>query len=437
MNTKDYCIQKTITLCDEYEVIVVGGGPAGCAAAVASARHGAKTLLIEMSGMPGGMGTLGLVPAWCPFSDGKQLLYRGIAEEVFSKSRPGNCSSGQEQLNWVPIDVEKLKLTYDELLREAGVDVHFFSTVTDVQKSSDDMIDALIVGSRAGLTAYKAPIFIDATGDGDVAARAGVPFEIGGPDGKTQQTTLCFLAAGANLYDYQFSNYIGRVWSNENKEARYTHKSCCGHMLTNMNGNGIVGFNAGHMEGFRSDDIPALSRGMMDGRIIARDLLEDLKKFAPAVYAGAQVVNTAGAMGIREGRRFESDYQLVWTDYRDRRSFEDEIARNSYFVDIHGSTGSKDLEREIEATRYKPGESHGIPYRSLLPKGIRNLLLSGRCISADRIVYGSTRVMPVCLVTGQAAGTAAALAAEHGTDPRGVDPQDLRAKLRSDGAYFL
>lgn len=436
MEQIDY--QTRIPLDKSYQVIVIGAGPSGCAAAAAAARHGAKTLLLEQSGMAGGMGTLGLVPFWCPFTNGKEMIYRGIAEEVYEKSRPSPCCYPETRKDWVPIEAEKLKRTYDALLRGAGVDVNFFSTAVSVIKNAGNRIDAVVVGSRAGLKAFTADIFIDTTGDGDAAAWAGVPFEIGGAGGRVQEATMCFTAVNVDSYHYNFSPWrhlrSAGPWHDPAKSP-FRHPSVWQHCLTKQHGPGMVGFNAGHFAGLRSDDIPTLSRAMMDGRILAADTIEDLKKAAPEVFASARLGATPGMMGLREGRRFRTDHVLTWEDYRDRRSFEDDIARNCYFIDLHGETDPqlKNMVREIAC---KNGESHGIPYRSLLPEGIENLLLAGRCIGSDHLVYGSVRVMPVCLVTGQAAGTAAALAVRQDGTTRGVDTAELRKVLREDGAFL-
>ena len=162
-----------------WDVIVVGGGPAGCTAAIAAAREGAKTLLIEANGQLGGMGTAGLVPTWTPFSDGKKMIYRGLAEKIFVESKKGVPHSKEGDLNWVPINAEHLMSVYDELVTASGAKVLFFSRLCAVNKKSDDTIDSIIVANKQGLAAFQANVFIDATGDGDLAAWAGASFTRG------------------------------------------------------------------------------------------------------------------------------------------------------------------------------------------------------------------------------------------------------------------
>ncbi len=166
-----------------------------------------------------------------------------------------------------------------------------------------------------------------------------------------------------------------------------------------------------------------------------------LRDLQPASFGDAHVAETAPLMGVRESRRIVGDYILTREDYTARRTFPDEIARNSYYIDIHGGLklkpGEKEMTQKEREAPYGPGESHGIPYRCLTPRGMSNLLAAGRCISADRAMLGSVRVMPNCFITGEAAGLAAAMCAQDGRSVHDVDTDDLRARLRSYGAYFL
>ena len=164
---------------DQWDVIIVGGGPAGCTAAIAAAREGAKTLLIEAMGQLGGMGTAGMVPAWCPFSDGENIIYKGLAEKIFRESKKGVPHEPENKLDWVSINPEYLMSIYDRMVTESGAKVLFFSRLAAVEMSSDDTIDAIIVSNKAGLVAFKGKVYIDATGDGDLAAWSGASFKRG------------------------------------------------------------------------------------------------------------------------------------------------------------------------------------------------------------------------------------------------------------------
>ena len=150
-----------IAVDDRWDVIVIGGGPAGCTAAISAAREGAKTLLIEAMGQLGGMGTAGMVPAWCPFSDGEKIIYRGLAEKIFEASRKGVPHERKQKLNWVNINPEYLMQVYDRMVAESGAKVLFFSRVAAVEMSADDTVDAIIVANKSGLVAFKAKVFIE------------------------------------------------------------------------------------------------------------------------------------------------------------------------------------------------------------------------------------------------------------------------------------
>lgn len=443
---RNYHYTGKIALSAGWDVIIVGGGPAGCAAAAAASRAGAKTLILEQTGALGGMGTQGLVPAWCPFSDGEKMIYRGLAETVFNRALSSVPQNEPGKLDWVPIDCESLKRVYDGLVTEQGADVLFHSFVCGVEKKSDTEIDALIVGNKRGMTAYRAKIYVDATGDGDIAAWAGADFEVGEyGSGRLQLSTLCFQLDNVDPFYYQkiIRNFIHGgdprsvihdiIADPEFPEINHSH------LCNNFAGPSTVGYNAGHLA-IDTLSPESVSKGMIEGRRLVSRYRDALAKHAPEAFSGAHIAATANLMGIREGRRIHGDYMLTWRDYVERRSFDDEIGRNSYYIDIHG--GDASITGDIQELLKKKGhcgkgESHGIPYRSLVPRKLDNLLLSGRCISADRIVYGSVRVMPVCLVTGEAAGAAAALAVKSGEiNVHYVETGKLRAELLSNGAYL-
>lgn len=438
-------VSKQIPLSSGWDVIVIGGGPAGCTAAAAASRLGAKTLILEQTGALGGMGTQGLLPAWCPFSDGEKMIYRGLAEVIFNRASAFVPQNEPGKLDWVPIDTESLKRVYDGIVTENGAEVLFHSFVCGVEKKSDREIDALLVGNKRGLTAYQAKTYVDATGDGDVAAWAGADFEIGEKGtGKLQPSTLCFHLDNVDSFYYTARTFMhGKdpysVVYDILKDPEFPSIDHP-HFCNNFVGPSTIGYNAGHLA---LDPLSpeSVSRGMIAGRKLASDYRDALAKHAPDTFGGAHIAATANLMGLREGRRIRGDYELTWRDYVERRSFDDEIGRNCYYIDIHG--GNSSLPRETQALlkekgHCEKGESHGIPYRSLVPEKLDNLLVSGRCISSDRIVYGSVRVMPVCLVTGEAAGTAAGLAVKNGVlNFHHAEIAELRAELLKNGAYFL
>lgn len=193
---------QKIALDNSYDIIVAGGGPAGCAAATAAAQKGRRVLLIEAGGALGGLGTSGMVPAWCPFTDGEKIIYRGLAEQVFREAKKGVPHEPADKFDWVTINPEYLIGVYDRLVADSGADILFFSRVAAVEMDADDRIDAVVVANKNGLTAYRAPLFIDATGDGDLCAWAGAEFLKGDADGVLQKSTLCFSVANVNTDAY-------------------------------------------------------------------------------------------------------------------------------------------------------------------------------------------------------------------------------------------
>lgn len=434
-----------------WEVIVAGGGPAGCAAAAASAREGKRTLLIESTGSLGGMGTSGLVPAWCPFSDKERIIYGGLAQRVFEASsrEMAHVRARENWWDWVPIDAEALKRVYDDLLHETGAQVLFFTQVVDVQCDRPGHIAAIITANKEGLRAYTADVIIDCTGDADLAVLAGAQWVQGDETGDLQPATLCFTLT--NVDEYAYLNGPSLHPNNPDsliyriiREGRYPAIPDT-HLCNNLIGPRTVGFNAGHLWQVDNTDPASVSRAMREGRTIAKAFRDALAEYFPAAFASAQLIATAPLMGVRETRRIVGEYTLTMDDYFARRSFPDEIGRNCYYIDVHHNPAQSDAAKSTEGYerhaqahdhRYGPGESHGIPYRCLLPKGLDNLLIAGRSISCDRPVQGSVRVMPPCLVTGEAAGLAAAMAVETATSPGAIDVDRLRARLKAHGAYL-
>jgi len=439
----------SIPLYDEWDVIIVGGGPAGCTAAISAAREGAKTLLIECTQTLGGAGTSSLVPAWCPFSDKEKIIYRGLAEKIFQKSKEDLPHISPDAMDWVPIDPERLKRIYDEMVVASGASVLFQTFLSSVQKNGDGSVDSILVTNKQGLSAYKAKVYIDCSGDGDLAAWAGAEFQKGDEkDRGLQPATLCFILSNINQEAY--SKMGSLHGSNPNspiyaiiKSEKYPAVPDF-HLCNNIIGPGTVGFNAGHVFNVDNTDPVSVSRAVIEGRKIAAAYRDALAEFVPDVFGNSFLVSTGATLGIRETRRIIGDYILTLDDYVKRRSFPDDICRNSYFIDVH-MTIKDEADRNHEgyikfektAIYYKSGESHGLPYRCLTPKGLKNVLVAGRCISSERIVQGSTRVMPVCLAMGEAAGMAASHAVKnHGNNVHQVDIKHLRTRLVEEGAYL-
>ena len=437
-----------IPLDDSWDVIVVGGGPTGCTAAAAAAREGAKTLLLEASGILGGSGTGALVPAWCPFSDKEKIIYRGLAETVFNRCKKGQPHVKADALDWVAIDPERLKRVYDELVTEAGATILFHTALASVERDENGEVSTIIVNNKRGLSALKAKNYVDCSGDADLCAWAGADFEKGDKSGKMMPATLCFTLA--NVDEYAYKNIYFNLAAEWPDSPIYKILASGkfplildSHINNKHIGPGLVGFNAGHVWDVDNTDPASVSKALVLGRKIAAQFRDALAEYCPEAFANSFLIMTGSVMGIRETRRIVGDYSITFNDYIERRSFEDEICRNSYFIDIHSAREEAaknfaQLEKlDTKSFRYGKGESHGIPYRSLIPKGLRNVLVAGRSVSCDRIVQGSVRVMPVCLAMGEAAGMAAAHAAtKYSGDVRAVDVPHLRARLKEEGGYL-
>jgi len=436
-------------VCEEWDVVVIGGGPAGCAAAVAAGESGARVLLLERTCTLGGMGTSALVPAWCPFSDKIRQINAGLGERMLKASKTGTPHIAQERLDWVPIAAEHLKRVYDEVVEQAGAKVRFDTLLVDVQTNGAGEIEAVITADKRGLRAVSARVYVDATGDADLVHRTGVSMHVGdNRGGELMPATMCFTLANCGI-DKDTPMWRMKEPAEDGGPSLIQRIVRDGkypdipdeHIAVAMVGPGCVGFNAGHVYHVDNTDPESVSAGIIKGRRMAAAYREALAEYKPEWFGEAFLVSTGALLGVRETRRIIADYELTIEDYIARRTFPDEICRNAYFIDIHLSSEiarKGDWEKRLNrnAMRYEPGESHGIPYGSLCPKELHNVLVAGRCIGTDRTVNGSVRVMPVCLNTGEAAGLAAAMAARDGGGIRGVDVARLRESIRARGGYL-
>lgn len=349
--------RSQIKVDDQWDVIIVGGGPAGCTAAIAAAREGAKTLLIEAMGQLGGMGTAGMVPAWCPFSDGEKIIYKGLAEKIFRESMKGVSHEPENKLDWVSINPEYLMSIYDRMVTESGAKVLFFSRLAAVEMSSDDTIDAIIVSNKAGLVAFKGKVYIDATGDGDLAAWSGASFKRGyDEEGSVQMSSLCFSFANIDSYDY-INGPTLYVWKDEStplykavRSGKYPLVDT--HFCNNLVGPDVIQCNAGHMT-VDTTDPWAISEAMILGRQKAVQYLEAMKDVRPSTFSNAFVVKTASLLGVRDSRRIEGDYIFTVEDWRQRKSFEDEIGRNCYYIDVHSGKLNLSIIKKVNLTVFR------------------------------------------------------------------------------------
>ncbi|THF73210.1 FAD-dependent oxidoreductase [Cohnella fermenti] len=432
--------EQTLNVSHLADVVVVGGGPAGIAAAIAAARNGSSTLLIEQRGYMGGMGTAALVPAFCPFTDGEKPVIRGIGLELLEimKREAGESyyDRFKQQLDWVPIDVETLKRIYDREVLGSGAHILFHTMVEQVLLK-DDAIEGIVIVNKSGRTVVKAKLYIDATGDADLAALAGVPFQPKDDNGELQPGTMCYVVAGADKARFEkFLEETGEQRHLENIVSKAQQQGDLPAGRKRISGMAwitetVVGFNFGHLFGIDGTNTSDLTQAAIEGRQLIQTQIRFLRNYIPG-FENIHLVHSGDQVGIRETRRILGDYTLVVDDYISARTFSDDVARNSYFIDIHLANAQSTM-----TIKHLPkGYSHGVPYRCMLPQGKSNLIIAGRSVSSDRPVQGSLRVMPNCFAMGQAAGTAASIAAELDIGFRDVKIQELQHKLIQQGAYL-
>ncbi len=442
--SQNLVFRREVPVRHDVDVFVAGGGPAGAAAGVAAARQGARVFLAEGHSCLGGMGTAGLVPAFMRFGDGENFCADGIGREVLDRlvaaggAGPGRLDPKIEAIGSVSIHPEALKRVYDDLLADAGVDFTLHTMLIDVQ-TDGGRVAAAICAAKSGIFAVRAKLYVDGTGDGDLAAWAGAPFEKGDENGDMMPGTLCSLWANVDWpavkaspldKDAQLERAFG--------DGVFTHPDR--HLPGMWQVSDLLGGgNIGHTFGVDGTDERSLTRALVWGRKLVLEYERFYKRYLEG-YGRMELAATGSLLGLRETRRILGDYVLCLDDFKARAVFDDEIGRYSYPVDIHPARPDKEsFDRfmdEWQNLRYGPGESYGIPYRILLPRKLSNVLVAGRCVSSDRFLQGSIRTMPGCYITGQAAGVAAALAVESGTDTRGVDVRALQRRLIELGGYL-
>ena len=406
------------------------------AAAASAARAGRSVRLIETSGCLGGLGTSGLVPAFMQFSDGINFLASGIGREVHDRLRR---AGGLVPADGRGIRAEVLKRVYDEILIDAKVDFTFHTSLVDVEADGGTVRHA-VCADQGGMFAIEAKLFVDGTGNGDLSVYAGAPFEKGDENGDMMPGTLCSQWAPIDWSEVKSSG-LG-AGNSRIEEAfadgvfTFEDRHLPGMWRT---GDSVGGGNIGHTFGVDGTDSESLTRAYIWGR---RSMLEYERYYKEYLkgFENMELISTAPLMGIRETRRILGDYVLNLDDFKPDSTFPDEIGRYSYPIDIHIARPDQEsydkFYKEFTSMRLGRGESYAIPYRILIPRTLSNVLVAGRCVSTDRNMQASIRVMPGCYITGQAAGMAAAMAVEAGTDTRGIDISELQRRLKSAGAFL-
>jgi hypothetical protein len=424
-----------LPLAAQADVAVLGGGPAGLCAAVAAAQEGADVVLIERYGFLGGMATAGLVNPFMAFQTASlgadalnapqdlKLVNGGLLQVIIQRLAEAGGYEAREQA----FDPETFKHVAQETVLEAGVRLRLHTSLIGAL-AEEGRVRLAGLASKSGLEAVAAEVFIDATGDADLAAWAGAEYEQGRPeDGLCQPMTLNFRVGGVDP---------DRIPSRDEINARYVAAKERGE-IANPRENvlwfyttrrGELHFNTTRVVGKQATEAGDLTAAEIEARRQVQQMVAFLRREIPG-FGGAYLLATATQIGMRESRRVMGDYLLTAEDVLTARDFSDGVARGCYPVDIHNPAGTGTVIQPVP-----PGRSYAIPYRCLTPAGFENLLVAGRPISADHAAHSSLRVMPIAMNLGEAAGVAAAQALPHRGHTRAVDVAVLRRRLRERGA---
>ncbi len=434
---------RDVPVWGEFDVVVVGGGPAGIAAAVAAAAHGGKTLLVERYGFLGGMGTAGGVTNLAGLygrHDGEMVqMVHGVIDQLLERidalgglNQPQDGMGGRIRVR--SYDVHAYKCAADGLLVASGVELLFHAYVAAVVKTGE-VIDAIVAETKSGRIAIRARTFIDASGDADVAALAGVPFELGDGHGSGLFPSTMFRVGNVDpdraqkaVGNFQAINDLMREAATRYRFPRDGAILRPQKDPSQWRAN-VTQIRNAHGRAMNAVDARELSVGEIEGRRQIVEYMRFLRAEVPG-FEAATILEIAPQVGIRESRRVLGDYALTGDDILSSARFADVIGVNAWPMEMH-------LEGLIE-WRFPSSEARGyndLPLRMLFPKSVSNLLVAGRCASMTHEGQSAARASGACFATGQAAGTVAALVRDHG-NVRQVDVASLQATLRSDGACW-
>lgn len=425
----------------EYDVVIIGGGPSGLMAAAAAAHQGLKALIIERYGFLGGAGTMGGLSTFCGLharvNGVDQRVVRGLADGLLNRlDKAGGLSAPHlslaDRIQAQAFDISTYKIVADDFLLHHGANILFHSAAAAVVMDGEDRIDAVIVESKSGRRAYRAKIFVDGSGDADVAAWASVPYEV---SEKLLYPSLMFRINGVD------AKAAGPAWRSigekmEAAETAGTHqfprkKPIVRPQLHDIEWRSNVTQLADEQgRPLDGTDVLHLTRGEIVGRRQSFEAFRFIHENQVG-FENSYIVDLAPQVGIRETRRIIGDYQLTEDDVLDCVDFDDTIGVNGWPVEAH-------VEGDVIYRFPKEGGRgfNQMPYRMIVPRGVHNLFVVGRCASMTQWGQSAARVTGGCFVMGQAAGTAAAIALEAGVKVGDVDVAELQRRLESDGAYL-
>jgi len=446
-------VKLKVTRTFDCDVLVIGGGMAGTSSAISAARHGAKTILAERNGCLGGTATSGLVAPFMTSTtpDGKTFLIRGTYEELVNRmieqngaihpldAKIGSWTAYRDKghRGLTTFDYETLKRTLEKMCTESGVELmyHMLFVKADTHKGK---ITAAYFATKAGIWKVTAKNYIDCTGDGDLAADAGVPTVYGDGEGDVQAVSMFFTVRGVDKAKMDAHNadclargdYEGQWYMNEIKAAREAGEfpSWRNKIALFENLDGSYSVNMAQSDGVDGLDPKQVTDAEVDGRAQIEAIVKFLRKYVSGCE-NVVLEATADQLGVRETRRIVGEYTVTTEDAKNAVKYPDPIFCCACSMDIH-------KKGRVEYVARNTNDPFYVPYRSLLPVNVSNLLVAGRCMAAERPVMAAIRVMPPCFAMGQAAGTAAALSCKAGIPPKEVDAQLLVSTLREDGAYI-
>ena len=427
-----------------YEVVVLGGGPAGIAAATAAAGYGRRTLLIERYGFLGGMGTAAGVTNFCGLhanvhGEIRQVVF-GVADELLSRiDRLGGLNAPHAifgKTKAQAYDTAALKCAADDLLLGRGVEILFHALACSAEKDADGLIGALVLETKSGRVAVRAGMFIDASGDGDLAAFAGAPFELGDGAGNMLYPTTMFRLNNVDPVEAgEAWNAIPRLMQEAERagRARFPRHGAIVRPMAHpmewrVNLTQIKNADGRAVDGTNADE---LSAGEIEGRRQIHEFVDFLKREVPG-FARCYVVEIAPQIGIRETRQITDRYRLSGEDVLACASFDDTIGVNGWPIERHVAGNVEWGWPAIPGSR---GFNH-LPYRMLVPERIDNLLVAGRCASMTQDGQSAARVSGACFAMGEAAGLAASLALSGNTRPREIAIEKLQQALIEQGAFI-
>ena len=418
-------VARDVPIVEETDVVICGAGPAGIAAAIASARAGARTRLIELHGSLGGVWTTGAL-SWIIDSANKPGLMAELTSRLDERGARRTRVEGGANYAY---DVEAMKLLLEEMCGEAGVDVRLHTRVVAAARDSRNRLAVVVTESKSGREAWAADVFVDTTGDGDLGFVAGCGVEMGNPEtGAVQPMSLMAIVTGLRFEEIE--TYVGGSLGDPKKRL--------GALMTEIGvppsyGNptlfrirdDLFAMMANHQYDTKCDDAAGLTAATLRGRKEIHAQVDALRGLG-GVWSEMRVVSTGAQIGVREGRRIHGRYEVTAADLLEGARFDDAVCRVTMGIDVHSTNPAKTKIVEEKPHKSRP---YDVPLRALIAQDVDGLMMAGRCISGDFIAHSSYRVTGNAVAMGEAAGTTAALASGSGRLPHEVEWVEVRETM--------